>query len=173
MYERHGATSLDAMFTEAFAKESQLIRCNPRDNAYLACALLCRGDVSISAANRNVARVKEGLRMAHWNEEGFKVGICAQPSLSTRRSLLCLANNCGIRHTLRALRNRAARLFGARAHLHHYESFGLEQDDFEAAFNAVDDVVTDYRTHEKRTLDMAGGGERDWEMPLYSVKPLF
>ncbi len=48
------------MFTDAFSKDHQLIKADPRSNRYLACALMVRGDVEMSDIRRNIERyVKE------------------------------------------------------------------------------------------------------------------
>lgn len=57
------------VFTDVFARENQLIRADPRHGTYLACGLLMRGAATISDVNRNIARLKPSLRMAHWNDE--------------------------------------------------------------------------------------------------------
>jgi len=57
------------IFTEVFSREQQLIRADPRHSTYLACGLIMRGNATISDINRNVARIRPSLRMAHWNSE--------------------------------------------------------------------------------------------------------
>lgn len=47
---------LDQMFSDAFSKEHQLIRADPKHNLYLACALLLRGNVQLSDLRRNIDR---------------------------------------------------------------------------------------------------------------------
>ncbi|KAJ3293807.1 Tubulin epsilon chain [Borealophlyctis nickersoniae] len=47
---------LDQMFTDAFSRESQLIRADPKSSTYLACALIVRGDVEISDVRRNIEK---------------------------------------------------------------------------------------------------------------------
>lgn len=62
--------SLDMMYSQAFARDSQLIRGDPRRAAHLACGLLARGDVQLSDVTRNVDRLKRELTMARWNPDG-------------------------------------------------------------------------------------------------------
>jgi tubulin epsilon len=45
------------MFTEAFSKDTQLIRGDPKNATYLACALVVRGAVEISDLRRNIDRL--------------------------------------------------------------------------------------------------------------------
>lgn len=63
------------VFSDVFARENQLIRANPRNGTYLACGLLMRGAATISDVNRNVARLRPALRMAHWNNE-VRAHVC-------------------------------------------------------------------------------------------------
>lgn len=44
------------MFTDAFSKDHQLIRADPKHSLYLACALMVRGNVQVSDLRRNIER---------------------------------------------------------------------------------------------------------------------
>jgi hypothetical protein len=44
------------MFSDAFSKDHQLIRGDPKHSLYLACALMVRGNVQISDLRRNIER---------------------------------------------------------------------------------------------------------------------
>lgn len=44
------------MFSDAFSKDHQLIRADPKHSLYLACALMVRGNVQISDLRRNIER---------------------------------------------------------------------------------------------------------------------
>jgi hypothetical protein len=57
------------LFSDAFSRESQLLACDPRSASCLATALMMRGRLSLSDAQRNIARLRPTLRMAHWNTE--------------------------------------------------------------------------------------------------------
>ncbi|KAL7681316.1 putative tubulin [Plasmopara halstedii] len=111
------------MFSDAFQKDHQLIRANPRASVYLACGLFMRGGVEISDINANIQRLQSELRMIHWNQEGFKVGICRVPPVGQKSSLLCLSNNCCIRETFQRLNTRFQKLYSRRAHVHHYTEY--------------------------------------------------
>ena len=43
--------------------------------------LIVRGDVTFSDMNRNIKKLKSELNMIHWNQEGFKYGICGTPPI--------------------------------------------------------------------------------------------
>ncbi|EGZ16744.1 hypothetical protein PHYSODRAFT_500449 [Phytophthora sojae] len=114
---------LNQMFSEAFQRDHQLIRANPRASVYLACGLLMRGNVEVSDINANIQRLQSEVRMIHWNQEGFKVGVCSVPPVGQKSSLLCLSNNCCIRETFERLHTRFHKLYSRRAHMHHYTEF--------------------------------------------------
>lgn len=52
---------LDQMFSDAFSKDHQLIRGNPKHSLYLACALMLRGNVQMSDLRRNIERSEHFL----------------------------------------------------------------------------------------------------------------
>lgn len=77
--------SLDMMYSQAFARDSQLIRGDPRRAAHLACGLLARGDVQLSDVTRNVDRLKRELTMARWNPDGeHQTSLLPQPGTQAR-----------------------------------------------------------------------------------------
>lgn len=109
--------TVDQVFTEVFARESQLIRADPRQGTYLACGLIMRGAATIADINRNVSRIKPTLKMAHWNPDGFKIGMCSKPPVGVPYSLLGLANNTAVASTFRTMQvgARAAQLHESKA----------------------------------------------------------
>ena len=66
------------------------MKVDPRKSTYLACCLLMRGKMSIADMNRNVTRLKPNLRMVHWNQDGFKLGICSTPPVGKGASRMAL-----------------------------------------------------------------------------------
>ena len=62
----HGPSSasfrLDQMFSDAFSREHQLIKADPKNSLYLACALMLRGRVEVSDIRRNIDKLG---RMLH------------------------------------------------------------------------------------------------------------
>eukprot|EP01105_Mastigella_eilhardi_P027076 TRINITY_DN816_c0_g1_i6.p1 TRINITY_DN816_c0_g1~~TRINITY_DN816_c0_g1_i6.p1 ORF type:complete len:450 (+),score=118.80 TRINITY_DN816_c0_g1_i6:28-1350(+) len=103
--------NMSQLFSDAFSRDYQLITADPKQDLYLASALLLRGDVDMADIRQNLARVQRGLRFVRWNPEGWKVGHCAVPPLNQPRSLLCIANNCCIADTFTELRARFMRLY--------------------------------------------------------------
>lgn len=82
-----------------------------------------RGNVEVSDINANIQRLQSEVRMIHWNQEGFKVGVCSVPPVGHKSSLLCLSNNCCIRETFERLHTRFHKLYSRKAHMHHYTEF--------------------------------------------------
>jgi tubulin epsilon len=164
------------MFVDAFSKDCQLIRADPKQNLYLACALMVRGaDVEISDIRRNIERMKPKLQFIHWNQEGWKVGHCLAPPVGRvfflslhcyssftlkplssifffffncqKHSLLCLSNNTCIKDTFRDVLERFNKLYKRKAHLFHYEKF-MSKDVFEESINIVKDLAERYAAME-------------------------
>ena len=48
---------LDQMFSDAFSRDHQLMRVDPKHSLYLACALIVRGGVELSDIRRNIDRL--------------------------------------------------------------------------------------------------------------------
>ncbi|XP_077157822.1 tubulin epsilon chain isoform X1 [Paroedura picta] len=136
---------LDQMFSDAFSKDHQLIRADPKHCLYLACALLVRGNVHISDLRRNIERLKPALNFVSWNQEGWKTGLCSVPPVGHSHSLLALANNTCVKPTFIELKERFIRLYKKKAHLHHYLHIdGMEQSCFSEALSSLSDLIEDY-----------------------------
>ncbi|XP_064480263.1 tubulin epsilon chain-like isoform X2 [Ornithodoros turicata] len=141
---------LDQMFSDAFSANHQLVQCNVKSGALLACTLLARGNVSISDIRRNVERIRSELRFVHWNQDGWKTGLCSVPPIGAQpHSLLMLANATCIRHTMDRLRTDAAKLYTRKAHLHHFlKVAGMEETHFGDALAQLGEVSAEYKTLE-------------------------
>lgn len=136
---------LDQMFSDAFSKDHQLIRADPRHSLYLACALMVRGDVQISDLRRNIERLKPSLQFVSWNQEGWKTSLCSVPPVGHSHSLLALANNTCVKPTFLELRERFTRLYKKKAHLHHYlQVDGMEEGCFTEAVSSLSALIEEY-----------------------------
>ena len=87
--------TMDQMFTEVFGKDRQLASVDPRRSTYLACALMMRGDVAVSDANRNVERLRKGLRMGTGSRTGSRWACAIAPPRA------CRTARCASRTTAR------------------------------------------------------------------------
>ncbi|XP_066533325.1 tubulin epsilon chain [Hoplias malabaricus] len=136
---------LDQMFSDAFSKDHQLMRADPRHSLYLACALMVRGNVQLSDLRRNIQRLRPTLSFAGWSDEGWKTGLCAVPPVGHSHSLLALANNTCVKSSFTELRERFTRLYRRKAHLHHYLSVdGMEMEGFSEALSSLSSLIEHY-----------------------------
>ncbi|XP_032340612.1 tubulin epsilon chain isoform X2 [Camelus ferus] len=136
---------LDQMFSDAFSKDHQLIRADPKHSLYLACALMVRGNVQISDLRRNIERLKPSLQFVSWNQEGWKTSLCSVPPVGHTHSLLALANNTCVKPTFIELRERFMRLYKKKAHLHHYLQIeGMEEGCFTEAVSSLSALIQEY-----------------------------
>ncbi|XP_034756891.1 tubulin epsilon chain [Etheostoma cragini] len=137
---------LDQMFSDAFNKDHQLIRADPKHSLYLACALMVRGNVQISDVRRNIERLKPSLPFVSWNQEGWKTGLCSVPPVGHSHALLALANNTCVKLTFTELRERFFKLYKKKAHLHHYLHVdGMEQSFFSEAISSLNSLIEEYQ----------------------------
>eukprot|EP00882_Tetradesmus_deserticola_P008036 GHRQ01008465.1.p1 GENE.GHRQ01008465.1~~GHRQ01008465.1.p1 ORF type:complete len:484 (+),score=208.82 GHRQ01008465.1:280-1731(+) len=136
--------SVDQLFSDVFSREGQLLACDPRSHTCLATALMMRGRLSLNDAQRNIARLRPSLKMAHWNTEGFKLGLCSQPPVGLPYSLLCLSNNCCIADTFSTLMARFDKLYKRKIFVHHYTEF-MEATGFDAAAECLNGLIAEYR----------------------------
>ncbi|KAG9347439.1 hypothetical protein JZ751_005006 [Albula glossodonta] len=136
---------LDQMFTDAFSKDHQLIRADPKHSLYLACALMVRGNVQVSDLRRNIERLRPSLPFVSWNQEGWKTGLCSVPPVGHSHSLLALANNTCVKPTFIDLKDRFMKLYKKKAHLHHYLHVeGMEQGYFTEAISSLSSLIEEY-----------------------------
>ena len=139
-----GTKQLDAMFASCLDADHHLVRCDTRRSTYLAAALIARGPtVNVSDVSRNVAKVRQQMKMVYWNQDGFKSAICSAPPLGHQQSLLMLANNCAITGKIGRLRDKFMKLYSVRSHVHHYKAY-LELDYFDATAEIINTTIDDY-----------------------------
>ncbi|XP_062267838.1 tubulin epsilon chain isoform X1 [Platichthys flesus] len=136
---------LDQMFSDAFSKDHQLFRCDPKHSLYLACALMVRGNVQVSDLRRNIERLRPSLPFVSWNQEGWKTGLCSVPPVGHSHALLALANNTCVKSRFMELRESFTKLYRKKAHLHHYLNVeGMEQRSFSEALNSLSSLIEEY-----------------------------
>ncbi|XP_065062979.1 tubulin epsilon chain-like isoform X2 [Rhopilema esculentum] len=139
------ARRLDQMFTDAFSKDNQLLRVNPRKELYLACGMIVRGKVEISDLRRNIDRLRSSLNFVHWNQEGWKTGLCSVPPVGHQYSMLTLANNTCVREPFMDMKSRFLKLYKRKAHVHHYRNInGFEDNVFEESLESLNWLISEY-----------------------------
>lgn len=142
---------LDQMFSDAFSKDYQLLKSDPKHSLYLACALMVRGNVEISDVRRNIERLKPNLSFIHWNQEGWKTGLCSVAPVGQQYSLLTLANNTCIHHNFTDLKDRFVKLYKRKAHIHHYTHIdGMEVSDFAESLESLNSIIKEYYDLERQ-----------------------
>lgn len=115
---------LDQMFSDAFSKDHQLIRADPKHSLYLACALMVRGNVQVSDLRRNIER------SVHPHHR--RVG---KPTLTT--PTLTLPNTMTIQHQQPGFMTVAFRCLLASARSPHQPCFHMSgETETEAAVRA-------------------------------------
>ncbi|ESO10597.1 hypothetical protein HELRODRAFT_186652 [Helobdella robusta] len=109
--ETGSAKRLDSMFTEAYSPDHQMMTSDPRTGVFMACALLVRGRVELSDIRRNVDRLKKTLKFVHWNQDGWKTGLCSTPPPHFSHSLLSLSNNSSLWKNFQDMNGRFLKLY--------------------------------------------------------------
>ena len=141
----NASRGIDPMMSSLFSREHQLIKADPRNATFVACGLFVRGEATVADLARNVARLKRSqtVRFVDWNPDGFKVGLCSVPPVGVRTSALALSNNCCIRHTFNAMRERFLKLYRKKFYLHHYLQY-MDEERFVQADEAVRSLIASY-----------------------------
>ena len=67
---------------------------------------------------KNVHRLKPNLHFVHWNEEGWKTGLCSVAPVGQPYSLLTLANNTCVHNTFSSVRDRFVKLYRRKVSYH-------------------------------------------------------
>lgn len=140
--------NIDQMFSDSFSKDNSLVKADLKNNKFLACALMLRGNVEISDIRRNIEKLKPQLDFIYWNQDGWKTGICSTPALGQPYSLLTLSNNCSIKETFKDMKKNYLKLYKRKANIHHYTQY-IDKEYFQDALNNVNDLIEEYSTFEK------------------------
>ena len=77
----HENLSVAEITNSVFEPSNMMTKCDPRHCKYMACCLICRGDVVPKDVNGAVATIKtkRTLQFVDWCPTGFKCGINYQP----------------------------------------------------------------------------------------------
>ena len=123
---RYRPQRLEGLFSEVLSPHAQLMRAGGADvkhSTMLACGLLLRGDVTVSDAQRNLAKLRPQMQLPSWNPDGVKIGLCAAPPVGQPQALLALTNSCAMGEVLHDAVARFDRLYKRKAHLHHFTQY--------------------------------------------------
>jgi tubulin epsilon len=119
------------LIQEVCTREDQLLRVNALSGKIFTSALLCRGDITISALRDLVHKFQSKVEFTRWSLSGIKTGLCSVPPINQKRSVLCLVNSTNMASVFSDSLKHFNLLYNRKAHVHHYTNVdGFNEDDF-------------------------------------------
>lgn len=94
-------------------------------------------------------RIREDVRFVHWNQDGWKTGLCSVAPVGHPYSLLTLSNTTAFHHTLGQMQSRFLRLYNRKAHVHHFlQVDSMEDCHFVDGLSSLSSLSSEYKAME-------------------------